>query len=100
MREIMLDTVQGKDLLKPYVLGGLIQLPCQKVTARIPLQSETALWAFSDSFPPGEAILRPFGALGDRRSPHCSYAKQQFTFLNSEKSLIFVKVFLYNWENL
>ena len=78
MREITLDTVQGKDLLKPCVLGGLIQLPCRRVTARIPLQSETALWAISDSFPPGEAILRPFGALGDRRSPHCSSAKQQF----------------------
>ena len=79
MREITLDTVQGKDLLKPCVLGGLIQLPCRRVTARIPLQSETALWAISDSFPPGEAILRPCGALGDRRSPQYSSAKQQFT---------------------
>ena len=63
MREITLDVVKGKDLLKPYVLGGLIELPCRKVTARIPLQSENAFRAFSDSFPPGEAILRPFGAL-------------------------------------
>ena len=75
MREITLDTVQGKDLLKLYVLGGLIELPCRKVTARIPLQSPPK---GGDSFPPGEAILRPCGALGGQRPPHCSSAKQQF----------------------
>ena len=59
MREIMLDRVQHEDLLKPYPLGGLIQLPRRKVTARIPHQSGLsacqllpgrsygALWALS-----------------------------------------------------
>ena len=76
MREITLDTAKGKDLLNPYLFIGLIPLPCRKVTARIPLQSPPK---GGDSFPPGEAILRPFGALCDRRSPHFASAKQQFT---------------------
>ena len=40
MRETLLDAAQGKDLLKPYPFIGLIPLPCRKVTARIPHQSQ------------------------------------------------------------
>ena len=59
---------------------GLLQRKNRNFSARIPLQSENAFGAFSDSFPPGEAILRPFGALDDRRSPHNPSAKQTFIY--------------------
>ena len=84
MREVMLDTVEGKDLLKPYPFIGLIPLPCRKVTARIPLQSENAQKAFSDSFPRGKRYCAPLGrsaANGRRIVPklktiYCSFVSQ------------------------
>ena len=39
MREITLDTIEGKDLLKLDPFIGLVPLPCRKITARIPHQS-------------------------------------------------------------
>ena len=42
---------------------GLLQRKNRNFFARIPLQSENAFGEFSDSFPPGEAILRPFGGV-------------------------------------
>ena len=39
MREITLDTIEGKDLLKLDPFIGLVPLACRKITARIPHQS-------------------------------------------------------------
>ena len=54
MREIRLDTVKRKDLLKSTPSRGLIALSNRKITARIPLQS-AARTSLADSFPSWEA---------------------------------------------
>ena len=64
--------VQGKDLLKLYPFISLIPLLCRMVTARIPLQSENAFGAFSDSFPPGEAIGAPAPKQTSNRAINCN----------------------------
>ena len=59
IREITLDTVQGKDLIKLYPFIGLIPLLCRRVTARIPLPPPVAVLPPAPS-PRGK--VRAFGA--------------------------------------
>jgi hypothetical protein len=50
------------------IAGSLLQRKKRKISARIPLQSENAFGAFSDSFPPGEAI----GAAAPQQPSNCA----------------------------
>jgi hypothetical protein len=59
------------------IAGSLLQRKKRKISARIPLQSENAFGAFSDSFPPGEAI----GAAAPQQPSNCATNWNLYSFL-------------------
>ena len=83
MREITVDTVEGKDLLKPYPFIGLIPLPCREVTARIPHQS-AARTSLADSFSPGEAKAPHSGAVAPTGATLFRHGYRRATFPRGE----------------